>query len=65
MVGATVLGAALLIFKIITLFWLEIVVALLFAVFWMFQTVEQSATADLPETPQPSASEPATPQPAG
>ena len=34
-------GIGLWISKVITLFWLEIAVALLFAVFWMVQTIEQ------------------------
>jgi uncharacterized membrane protein len=34
-------GAALWYFKVITLFWLEISVAALFALFWMVQTIEQ------------------------
>jgi drug/metabolite transporter (DMT)-like permease len=40
MVVVAVGGAAILFAKVITLFWLEIVVALLFAVFWAVQTVE-------------------------
>lgn len=36
-----VVGVVLLSFHVITLFWLEIVVTLLFAVFWMMQTIER------------------------
>jgi hypothetical protein len=41
MLVVTVGGVILWQFDVITLFWLEISVALLFAVFWMVQTVEQ------------------------
>lgn len=41
MVVVAVMGVGLLMAKVITLFWLEIVVALLFAVFWLVQTVER------------------------
>jgi hypothetical protein len=42
MVAAVVIGVSLFILKIITLFWIEMVVALLFALFWLAQTIEQS-----------------------
>jgi hypothetical protein len=41
MVLAAVGGGLLWYFKVITLFWLEISVAALFALFWMVQTIEQ------------------------
>lgn len=41
MVIVAVVGIVLMVVKVITLFWLEILVAALFAVFWMVQTVEQ------------------------
>jgi hypothetical protein len=40
MVGVAAVGFALFLANVITLFWVEISVALLFAVFWMVQTVE-------------------------
>ncbi|MDT5029915.1 MAG: hypothetical protein QOC94_86 [Actinoplanes sp.] len=42
LVVAAVLGTILMLTGVIALFWVEIVVALLFAVFWMVQTVEQA-----------------------
>jgi hypothetical protein len=42
LVVAAALGTILMLTGVITLFWVEIVVALLFAVFWMVQTVEQA-----------------------
>jgi uncharacterized membrane protein len=39
---AAALGTILMLTGVIALFWVEIVVALLFAVFWMVQTVEQA-----------------------
>jgi hypothetical protein len=42
MVVAVVGGVPLYIFHVITVFWLEMVVALLFALFWLVQTIEQS-----------------------
>jgi hypothetical protein len=41
MLVVTVVGAVLWYFNVITLFWLEISVAALFALFWMWQTIEQ------------------------
>jgi hypothetical protein len=41
MVVAAVGGAALWYFEVITLFWLEVSVVALFALFWMVQTIEQ------------------------
>jgi hypothetical protein len=41
MVGAGVVMGGLVYFHVITLFWLEIVVVLLFVVLWMLQTVER------------------------
>lgn len=41
MLAAAALGIGLWLSHVITLFWLEIAVALLFAVFWMVQTIEQ------------------------
>lgn len=41
LLAVAVVGAALWKTNVITLFWLEIAVALMFAVFWMVQTVEQ------------------------
>jgi hypothetical protein len=52
MVGAAVVGTVLVLSHRISLFWLEIVVAFLFVVFWTVQTVERlprqaADTADL------------------
>jgi hypothetical protein len=41
MVGTAAVMGVLLFFHVTSFFWLEIVVALLFAVFWMVQTIEQ------------------------
>jgi hypothetical protein len=41
----------LLLIGAITLFWLEITVALLFAVFWMTQTIEWTAPEPTPAAP--------------
>jgi len=43
MVAATAIGVPLVFYHAFTLFWLEIVVALLFAVFWMVQTLERQS----------------------
>lgn len=45
MVVATLGGAVLWYFEVITLFWLEVSVALLFAMFWTAQTIEQMDNA--------------------
>jgi hypothetical protein len=50
MVAAVVVMGGLLIFGVTTLFWLEIVVSLLFAVFWMVQTVERLDDEQAPAT---------------
>lgn len=42
MIGIAVVGAVLFFTQVISLFWLEIAVAGMFAVFWTVQTVEQS-----------------------
>jgi hypothetical protein len=41
MVGVGAVEAALFFANVITLFWVEVSIALLFALFWMVQTVEQ------------------------
>jgi hypothetical protein len=51
MVVVAVGGIVLLLIGAITLFWLEITVALLFAVFWMTQTIEWTAPEPTPAAP--------------
>ena len=48
-VGGTVIGIFLVLGDVITVFWLEIGVALLFAVFWMVQTLDPQARPAVPE----------------
>jgi len=58
LIGAALIGIPLWALGLISLFWLEIAVALLFAVFWTVQTVEQrpgSPTAVAPTAAAPSA----------
>jgi hypothetical protein len=52
MVGVAAIGIGLVVADVLSLFWLEIVVALLFAVFWMVQTIDQ-----LPPRAQTAASD--------
>ncbi len=59
MLVATVVGAVLWYVKVITLFWLEVPVAALFALFWMVQTIEQLGDEPSRAAPEPEAGHPA------
>jgi len=51
MIGVCVVGAVLFFTHVLTLFWLEIAIAGMFAVFWTVQTIEQMPITPGPTTP--------------
>ena len=63
MIGVAGIGAALWVTGVISLFWLEIAVALLFAVFWAVQTAEQMSPPAPEPSPEPAVAVTVQPEP--